>query len=574
MTTGHLIYADSLEEAARQIATLPEAAPVALFSREALTPPERVCFYRQRAERNPHADLAAVRAAFPGIAWQATETGPIRTPFPPVSAARLRDRRPLRIQALACAVGGKAAAAEFLTMIESFRHFHPDVPVYVLAGVEAAKILRETEGWGMEGDVIDEIGPDELDELQAAAKDAARPYGDLWPIHWLAAKLVALHRAIECFNCGVLLVDVDLLCTQRLPDFGWQADLVLSEHHGPLPDRLPAKSGIYNAGMVLCRDTAIVHRWRELFHQGVGGFYEQGALEQLAREFLTDTFPGSWNWGNWRRTEDLTESGRFPAIIHHHRHRTREIPHREEATRALDTIVDLTLHIVRTAKQHPDKIAILHHAKAAGSSLSAMFAEAAVHGGWQHLDTYRAPYDLRRDWNPAELGAIAAGDMPGQRGHRFIVHNHACGWPADRVESMIKEGWVFVSTYRPIRDRLCSFFHWNQRARILTGPAAECETLDEFLRVFLSEPRYLVDFGPHPCDELVSHWGTIRDLPELVWNVTGMRVENRHENMSLNAGWDSACDHDEISKATKSLVSKHPAVKAWEKFAKLHGFQP
>lgn len=574
---GHLLYADSAEEAERLIAGLPPGEPVALFSREAITPPERAIFYRQRAERNPKADLAAAKAAFPGIAWRepASPGAPVRSPFPPVATATLRDRRPLRIEAIAVAVGGPVAAREFLEFIETYRHFHPEVPVYVLTDeATAAELDRSGILGGNPLDVYDTVGSDYLAAIADDAKDVAKPFGDQWPIHWLALKLEALQRAIAAFpSRGVLLVDCDLIFTRRLPALAWEADLVLSEHHGPLPDRLPPKSGIYNAGMVLCRDARIVERWRELFHQGVGGFYEQGCLEQLAREFLTDTFPGSWNWGNWRRTEDLESSGRTPAILHHHLGTRREIPHREEATRGLDHVALRAIAEIRIAKKHPDKIAILHHAKAAGSSLSAMLEEAAVRGGWQHLDTYRAPLRWRRDWTPAELDGIASGQMLGLHGRRHIVHNHACGWPADTVKRWIGEGWVFVSTYRPIRDRLCSFFYWNQRARILTGPVAKCETLDEFLRVFLSDERYRVDFAPHPCDELVQHWATIHDLPELVETVTGLFVGNRVENTSRGGGWDHECEGNVIAKGTQSLVNKHPAVKAWDKFAKARGFE-
>jgi hypothetical protein len=492
--------------------------------------------------------------------------------LPPVVGAQRLRSAPLRIEVVAVAVGGDRSAREALVMIETLRHFHPGVPVYVLAGAMAAEVLR-AEPWGDDACILDEIDADELDALLEASQEAAQPHGDLWPLHWIAAKLEVLRRAIAAFpGRGVLLADADLIFTRRLPDLSWDADLVLSEHHGPLPDRLPPRSGIYNAGMVLCRDESVVDRWRELFATGVGGFYEQGCLEQLAREFVTDTFPGSWNWGNWRRTEDLAASGRVPAILHQHLERTREIPHRAESTRGIDGVAQRALTDIRTARQAPDKIAILHHAKAAGSSLAAMLSEAADRGGWQMLDSFAWPAELGRDWLEPEIDGIERGSMFGMRGARHIVHNHACNWSPDRVERWIQQGWVFVSVYRPIRERLCSFFFWNQRARVLPGPIGECETLDEFLRLFLEDPRYLVDWAPHPCDALVEHWGTPATLPELVERVTGLEVAQREENASSNPGWEALCASGEIQKSTKALIAKHPQVKVWEKFAKGHRY--
>ncbi len=580
MRSGQLIYADTLAELEKQLGEVSPAAAIAVFSRQKYDVPPRVIFFRTRSVRHPRADLAAVIGAHPGILWHSRSSGPSVTApaapaFPPVTTARRLDSRPLWIEAIACTCGGERAAREALTFLETLRHFHPDIPVYLLTDEAGHAILTESEWGATDSDVIDVLSAAEIEALGDSAAGCARPRGDYWPPAWIAAKIECLRRALAAWPYkGVLLADSDLILSRRLPAMEWDADLVLSEHAGPLPDRLPPLSGIYNAGMVLVRAPQIVDRWRVAFETGEGGFYEQGCLEQLAREYVADVFPGAWNWGDWRRTEDLEQSGRIPPVLHVHLCEDGKIPNRAAASRGLRVVARRALTDIRIAKKHPDKIAILHHAKAAGSSLAAMFDDAAKRGGWQMLDTFAPPLRWGRDWTRAELDAIASGQMLGMHGHRHIVHNHACGWPADTVEQWAKQGWVFVSTYRPIRDRLCSFYHWNRCARILTGPVEACETLDEFLRVFLADPRYRVDFAPHACDHLVTHWATPETLAEVVGHVAGIAVPARRENASESIGWDAACDAGEIAPATRKLVDKHPAVKAWEKFAKKRMWTP
>jgi hypothetical protein len=489
--------------------------------------------------------------------------------LPEVVETAPKSTHPLKIEAIACVCGGASTAREALTMLETLRRYHPEWPVFLLADEAGAEVLRQGD-WERPGDVLHLVSAELIETLAAAASQAARPHGDQWPIGWISAKILCLELAIRHYRRPVMLVDADLIFTRRLPDLVWDADLVLSEHAGPIPDRLSSRSGIYNAGMVLTRSLRLCARWREFFEAGVGGFYEQGCLEDLSREYLTDTFPAAWNWGDWRRTEDLIQSGRSPAVLHVHLDHARVIDNRATAHESIVVRARHTLAELAASADAPKKIAVIHYAKAAGSSLCEMLRRAGERGGWQCLNSHQAPYSLRRDWTEVELDLIESGSLPLQRGERWIVHNHAQHWTAERVERWTAQGWVFVAVLRPIRDRLTSFYHWNQTRDIIDGPAGEAETLEEFLKIFLAEPRYSDEFAVHAANDCIQHWGTADDegLRALVHRVTGLETPAIAINASRNQGWQAALAAGLISKKTRALIDKDGRIKAWDRLSK------
>lgn len=583
MIEGVVVYADSRAALEAQLAGVEEKNAVAVFARVAWEIPDWIAFSRVRSLRRPRADLRAVEVAVPGVRWRHANAvassdvtlrsaPPASGGFPAVATATRLDTRPLRIEAVACACGGPAAEEAGL-MVETLKHFHPEWPVYLLTDAAGLATLRAHEAnlpapW--QEVTIEVLSEAEQERLTHAAAGAARPMGDRWPMTWVAAKLETLDRAIQRYRGGVLLADADLIVTRRLPDLEWDADLVLSDHAGSLPDRLPERAGRYNAGMVLVRHGGIVSRWRELFGRGVGGFYEQGALEQLAREFVTDLFPSAWNWGDWRRTEDVNRSGRVPPVIHTHLHAdAHRIPNRLAARQGLEATARRAIDDVRRAAKAPKRIAFVHYVKAAGSSWSAMWGQQACpRGGWQELNSFRW-LGRAGDWEPGELDLINRGKMAGMVGDRHFVHNHAQQWPEDLVRQWHDEGWEFAALYRDVRDRLVSLYHWNRMKRLIPGPAAGALDIESFITAFLEDPRYSAEISLHPANDCIAHWApaTSEGMSALLQRLTGLEIEPVKVNTSRSPGYAAERQAGRIPDRLAERIESDPRVKAWDAFA-------
>lgn len=488
---------------------------------------------------------------------------------------RRRMKRPLRIEAIAVAAGGDSAE-ELPQFVEVTRFFHPEIPLYVLTDREGRERLIEA-GLAGEIEVLDEIGEAELDALSGEAKD----HGGRWSKPWIGAKIEVLSRAVRHFNLGVLLCDADLLLTRRLDPIRWEADLVLSTHQGPLCDvTAPLSHGYFNAGMVLTRDLEIVERWREMYREGRGSFYEQQCLEDLSREFVTDHFPASWNWGYWRM-EPLDESARRPEILHGHFRGRWADQERGRIYGALRDLANAVLENVRIAKEIPPLIGEIHFPKAAGSMFNLLLERFVCRERNYQMVNGFGPENagLERDFTPEEMALIAKGSLWGLRGNRRIVHNHAQNWNAGLLDQFRGAGYRFIALYRPIKERLPSFYYWNRAniakggQSVISGDAGAAETLDEFLRLFVSGEVHHPEWILPDWHREIDFWfpatsaGMERALREI------FRIEGSAwvENASENPGWDQAIASGEISKKTIREIDKHPGVRAWRDFGKSSG---
>ena len=450
-------------------------------------------------------------------------------------------------------------------MITSLRAWNPSIPVLLLTLEDQMDGLIERASKWQNIHVVG-ISQEKLDESITALTNVATPHGDFWNVGWIAAKMDVVSIALDRFGPGVLLVDADTIFTGKIPQTEWNAELVVSRHSAPAMPSFEIPAGMFNAGMILFYSTYVVRRWRALFESGAGGFYEQGCLSILAKEFVTNEFPADWNWGYWR-SENLALSGRRPLMLHIHL--SDDAPRTKEMVSVVDSAEEV-LRDIRRSSGAPDRIAFIHHSKAAGTSLMAMLKVAGARGGWQCLDT-GGSRSVYRDWLPNELDLFAEAGESLWADKRRIVHNHRGNWPSELVRRWKADGWVFISTYRDIRERICSLYEWNLHSRFLTGKIKSAKNLDEFIQILLSDPFYIDDFALHPDHELIDLWGVAENggLSDLVMAVTGIPSTDARENTTEHQSYREAVESGAISKKTAKLVEGHEATKEWDRIGEM-----
>jgi len=120
-----------------------------------------------------------------------------------------------------------------------------------------------------------------------------------------AEKASLMEWALEHDSSGVLFCDADICHLAALPEIPAGTDLALSPHMIRKTDT--DRYGIYNAGYLWFKDTAIAARWRELCK--TSRFFEQGCLEDLAKGYTLYEFPVQVNYGWWRMWQGLQPPG-------------------------------------------------------------------------------------------------------------------------------------------------------------------------------------------------------------------------------------------------------------------------
>ena len=385
----------------------------------------------------------------------------------PLRVLKMESTRPLaagaslKIEALAVAAI-RDCAEEIDIFLTQVRHLHPELPVFVVT--DAAGVGKISSDFILDEMVtIDLLTEDEIE--RGASRVSANDHGNRWSVEGIVAKFEALSRAIDWNKgAGVMLCDSDLVFTSRLPALEWQADLVLSSHQGAAHVcSSPPLHGFFNAGMLLTKDERIVARWRELFENGDGGFYEQKCLETLAEEFVTDLFPASWNWGGWRFHENLEATNRAPKILHCHLVGKWGEQGQSPSHKALRSLARSAIESVEASKRATQKILFVHYPKAAGSSMMTALHRESARLHFQVLNSWHEGANLGRDWSSDELGLIARGQLWGQDpAPRWIAHNHAQNITKANLEEFKRNGWQIFALYRPVRDRIVSGYFWGK----------------------------------------------------------------------------------------------------------------
>lgn len=225
----------------------------------------------------------------------------------------------LEIEAFAVCCGGKLIS-EIESILSTLKRWHPEFPIYLLTDSAGAEIANEwCDSMAFNPNVIIEtISAKERAALVDGASIAEKE-NTSWDTSWIAAKILTMQRAIDRFDCGVLLCDSDITLTRKLNPIQWRADLVLSPIAGAYPDKTGKFTDhFYNAGMVACNSPEIAAEWMALYLSGQGGHYEEGCLSVLARKHRIDHFPTDWNVGRWQYFALPVTKNRTPNAIHVH----------------------------------------------------------------------------------------------------------------------------------------------------------------------------------------------------------------------------------------------------------------
>lgn len=489
---------------------------------------------------------------------------------------RLRNLEGMRVRAFAVAGIGECAR-ELNVFLGQVRWFHPEKRVYVVIDEDS---LGELDGrWREdEGVTVEVLSRADLEGM--AARVRAKDHGERWHVGGIAAKLHGWRRALEVFAEPVLMCDSDLTLCRRLPEHCFLADLVLSPHQGHWhKTNTSPLHGFYNAGMALARDPGIARRWEELFRSDAGGFYEQGCMDQLAGEYVTEVFPSGWNWGGWRNFENVRKSGRELVFAHTHIVGRWSETNVGPVQSSLRAVAREAVARRELAESWVRKVLFVHHPKAAGTSMMRAFRLVGRRYGWQVLDSW--DYGLERDWTREELRAMASGSLWGQvKGGRWIAHQHAMNLGREELERFGEEGWRIVSLYRDPRERLVSGYYWGQDFLARKGrfPWGNVHirpgmSLAAHVAAVLEHARQNIE--PVEGHELVDGWWPATDagMAGLVEDCfPGAEMgEAPRLNRSPNPGWDAAVECGEIGEDLVERVEAAGCVRGWDPIAEMVG---
>ena len=122
-----------------------------------------------------------------------------------------------------------------------------------------------------------------------------------------AEKTGLMKWALETEPDGVLFCDADICHLAPLPTIPDGTDLALSPHMIRKSDT--DKYGVYNAGYLWFKNPQLAAKWHELCE--TSRFFEQGCLEDLAKDINLHEFPVQVNYGWWR----LWQGAQHPAIL-------------------------------------------------------------------------------------------------------------------------------------------------------------------------------------------------------------------------------------------------------------------
>lgn len=473
----------------------------------------------------------------------------------------LTRKHPLCIEAISVTCGGQLVH-ELKPFVKQIQLLHPEWPIH---------IATDKAGYALIEKYIrpkDRVWIVTDNDVKVLARARQTDHGDRWSKGWIGVKLENYRRALIEFNCGVLQCDSDFIFARALPRVNWNADIVMSTHIGPLFRRdIPEEHGYYNAGIFLTDEVDIAERWIKLYNDGHGGFYEQKLLEKFAGIYVIDLFPSDWNWGAWRWGEDIRFNRRMPTFMHTH------IEGDFKRPTPVHFVAEQRMRMMNRAFVTHGKYAFCHCPKTAGSELMRCIHEIiSKKNQYQVMNSFTV---RRGDWSEEELTQLCHGIHKYQQGNRFIVHNHGQCWSDYSVAEYIKNKWKFFALYRPIRDRLLSYYYWSMRIKAdtgrhpMAGPITETEDINEFLKIITTD-EYLVEWAL-PNNHLDMLWfpstgDGIRACCKQLFHVTLKDDEIKVTNASANTGWVDNVEKGIINEETISLINSLPMVNKWDTF--------
>lgn len=249
-------------------------------------------------------------------------------------------------------VCGGTYAHEIGNWLRTLRLWHPVEPVYIYADDAAAEWVERQPEHLRKNTWVSRVGEDHLAYARQQCVKVQWHNAYFKP-EWIWLKLEALVRSVEHSQVPTLLADSDLIFTGRI-DETWHAEAVLSPHWHMQNNDRTKQVGYFNAGWFLTASPRLARRWRSLYEQGVGGFYEQKCLEHLQAEFDCAYTSSVHNVGRWRQRP----CPRGTKSIHGHiddgdRH---DMPHPYEEV--MRSVLELAHH---AGKVEPEKRVVIIH---------------------------------------------------------------------------------------------------------------------------------------------------------------------------------------------------------------------
>jgi hypothetical protein len=326
-------------------------------------------------------------------------------------------------------------------------------------------------------------------------------------------------------------------------------------------NNVPDWHGNYNAGLLLTDDLAIANKWIELYEKGVGDFYEQKLLEKLDDLYVVDLFPSDWNWGAWRNQEDIKHSRRVPTFLHTHV----VGPHTQDTP--LHEVAVNRNFVMRASYGTYPKYAFYHNAKAAGSEFMKILRQQVEPKlQYQILNSYEV---RSTDWTELELRDIAVERFKFQHGNRFIVHNHAFAWSEDSISLFKQFGWKFIALYRPIRERMASFYYWNldcintKGKSFMRGSIPTARGINDFFEAMLTSAHLGEWVLPNDAQRMTWYSADEAGIKACIMKHFNLSISQvGHANQSNNLGWA----HVEQLLDTNLLARLEVEFAKWDNF--------
>ena len=470
---------------------------------------------------------------------------------------QLTRKLPLTIDAISVTCGGQLIH-QLRPFVKQIKFLHPELPLHIATDPSGVEKIEDLVG---PQDVIWKVLEKDL-KFYGASK--SQDHGHRWSKPWIGVKLENFRRAVDKFKCGVLQCDCDFVFNRALPKrINWHADVVMSTHRGPLMhNNVPDFHGNYNAGLLLSDSLEIANKWISLYMDGYGDFYEQKLLEKLDDLYVVDLFPSDWNWGGWRNQEDVKYSRRLPTFFHAHV----TGPHLQDTP--LHEVATKQSLIMNRSEGTTNKLAFYHNAKAAGTELMYLIErEVLTRIQYQLLNSFCV---RTSDWNHDEMVDFAVERSKYQHGNRFIVHNHAQGWSDELLTLFRQFGWEIFALYRPIRERMASFYYWNidcinkYGKSFMSPPIDGARTADDFFKLMI-DPSFLREWClPNRHDLITWYHANDEGLTNLMKDYFNLSLnEMGRSNASNNLGWD----HLEPLLKPATLEALEPYFQAWDNFA-------
>lgn len=150
--------------------------------------------------------------------------------------------------------------------------------------------------------------------LDKAKIKKVKSHSSYWKERIIWWKCEGFRRLFEYGYDDILFTDSDITF---LRDVGYfKEEVILSPFYwGPNSASVEALHGTFNAGYLAARNGRFAEKWLEYYEDGVGGFYEQGCLNNLSKDFDVGLFNICHNHGKWREADPRQDC----ISIHYHR---------------------------------------------------------------------------------------------------------------------------------------------------------------------------------------------------------------------------------------------------------------